>query len=577
MKQLSHLETTRHSAAHVTAAAILQWDPAAQIGIGPSTDTGFYYDIKLSKPLREEDLPHIEQTIQSMVSSDLPFHREEWSSTRAREYFLEHHQPFKVQLIDELAVPEVSIYRTGDGEQAFVDLCEGPHVPSTRAIGVIKLMNLAGAYWKGDAKNEQLTRIYGTAYASQEELDAAMAQLEQAKLRDHRKLGPELGIFDYSPLVGAGLPLWLPEGAMIRDILIEYLKDEQRKRGYKMVVTPHIGKRALYETSGHWQNYRDSMFPTLLSENDEYVLKPMNCPHHIEIYRLGKRSYRELPLRLAEFGTVYRYEQSGELGGLTRVRSFTQDDAHIFCTEDQVRDEFRSVLELLTTVLGKLGLSDFELRVGTRDPKNDKYVGSDAYWELAQTVILDVMKDSPLPYEVVEGEAAFYGPKLDLMVKDSIGRKWQLGTVQVDVNLPERFDLEYIGADGKAHRPIMIHRAPFGSLERFVGILIEHFNGAFPAWLAPTQVIVLPVSAKAKDYVATIVTTLKERGVRYDLDDRDESLGKRIREAEQRRVPYLLIAGEKDAAANTVSIRAHGGNDLGAMTLDAWIAMLPSE
>lgn len=576
MKPLSPLETTRHSAAHLTAAAILSWDPNAQLGIGPATEAGFYYDIKLSKTLREEDLPHIEQTIRELVAADLPFRREEWSSKRAREYFSEHHQPFKVQLIDELGVPDVSIYRTGDGENAFIDLCEGPHVPSTRAIGVIKLTTLAGAYWKGDANNEQLTRIYGTAYATQEELDAAMTQLEEAKLRDHRKLGPELGIFGYSPLVGAGLPLWLPEGAMMRDILIEFLKSEQRKRGYKMVVTPHIGKRALYETSGHWQNYRDSMFPTLLSENDEYVLKPMNCPHHIEIYRMEKRSYRDLPLRLAEFGTVYRYEQSGELGGLTRVRSFTQDDAHIFCTEDQVRDEFRSVLELLTLVLGKIGLSDFELRVGTRDPKNDKYVGSDEYWERAERVILDVMKDSPLPYEVVAGEAAFYGPKLDLMVKDSIGRKWQLGTVQVDINLPERFALEYIGVDGKAHRPIMIHRAPFGSLERFVGILIEHFNGTFPAWLAPTQVIVLPVSAKAKEYISSVVATLKERGVRFDLDDRDESLGKRIREAEQRRVPYLLIAGEKDAAAQTVSIRAHGGKDLGTMSIDQWISMLQS-
>jgi threonyl-tRNA synthetase len=476
-------------------------------------------------------------------------------------------QPYKVELINDLPEGEViSFYRQGD----WADLCRGPHVPSTGKLKHFKILHTAGAYWRGSEKNKMLTRVYGTAWQSQAELEDYLHRVEEAKKRDHRILGRDLGLFMFSDEVGKGLPLWLPKGATLRDTLIDFMKAEQLKRGYQGVVTPNIGSSKLYEKSGHLVTYRSKLYPLMVDPEagETYVLKPMNCPHHIMIYANELRSYRDLPIRLAEFGTVYRYEQSGELTGMLRVRGFTQDDSHLFVTPDQLGDEFKGVIDLMLFTLKRLGLEDYRVRIGIRDPKDDKYIGSDENWEAAQKAIIDAVEELGMAYEVVEGDAAFYGPKLDLMVRDALRREWQMGTVQVDYNLPERFDLEYVGEDGARHRPIMIHRAPFGSLDRMIGLLVEHYAGAFPFWLAPQQIAIIPISDRHHAYAKDVGVKLREAGYRSAVDDRNEKLGKKIRESEMQKIPVMLILGDRDIEANTVSIRRRGEGDLGAKSIE---------
>ncbi len=573
------LRIMRHSCAHIMARAVMRLYDGVQLAFGPTTEHGFYYDMKLPKNLSEEDFPAIEAEMARIVKADEPFERVDEPREKALQLCRELGQEFKVEHIqDGLAdQPTLSFYRQGE----FVDLCRGRHIPSPRAIGAFKLLSVAGAYWKGDQSREQLQRLYGTAWFSQQELDDYLKAVEEAKRRDHRVLGKKLELFATDPLVGSGLILWLPKGAMVRGLLESFIKDELTRRGYTPVYTPNIGRVDLYKISGHYPYYADSQFrPIVMSEDEQYLLKPMNCPHHIMIYKSKPRSYRDLPVRLSEFGTVYRYEQSGELGGLTRVRGFTQDDAHIFCTEEQVADEVRGCIDFTQTVLKALGLNDYRARLGFRDPASDKYVGSAESWNKAERAIEQAAREMNLPGCTPElGEAAFYGPKVDFVVADCLGREWQLGTVQLDYNLPsaERFGLEYIGADNHPHTPVMIHRAPLGSLERFVGVLIEHFAGAFPLWLAPEQVRVLSLSEKAEAFAREVEGKLREAGFRVTGDYRPEKINSKIRDAQLELIPYMFVIGPKEAAAGAVAVRDRIEGDLGAMSLAAAIDKLAAE
>jgi threonyl-tRNA synthetase len=588
----SYLYRLRHSAAHLMAQAVQELYPGAKLSIGPPIENGFYYDIEFPEPLKEEELERIEKRMKELSKLDqriqcVPVSGKE----EAKRIILDESIPgmgaataeYKLQLVD--AIPDgeqVTFYdqQRTDREgtlHRFMDLCRGPHVDSTKEIKHFKLMSLAGAYWRGDVKNKQLTRIYGTAFESAEELEQYLHMLEEAKKRDHRILGKELGLFMFSPRVGTGLPLWLPKGAILRDTLVDFMKSEQLKRGYQPVVTPHIANIRTYEKSGHIITYRDKMFPFMEDEEKEtFILKPMNCPFHIEIYQSQMRSYRDLPVRYAEFGTVYRYEQSGEVAGILRARGFTQDDAHLFVRPDQLLDEFIGVVDLMQAVLKRLGLDNFRLRLGTKDPASDKYVGHEDNWAAATEAIEQACQRLGMDYEVSPGDAAFYGPKLDVIIKDALGRDWQMGTVQVDYNLPERFELEYIGEDSKPHRPIMIHRAPFGSLERMIGLLTEQYAGAFPFWLSPVQVAVLPIADRHVDAAQEIATKLRGR-VRVHVDDRRETLGKKIRENQLQKVPYMLILGDRDIEQGTVGVRSREEGDLGAMPLEQVIERFESE
>ncbi len=558
------------------AQAVGELFPGVKYAIGPPIEDGFYYDFDLPAPIHEEDLARIEQKMHEIAERDLPIVRKELPRDEAIALYERLNQPYKVELIRDLPEDEViSFYHQGD----WFDLCRGPHVARTGELRHFKLLNIAGAYWRGSEKNKMLTRIYGTSWFTQEELDQYLSRLEEARKRDHRVLGRELGLFMFSAEVGPGLPLWLPKGAVLRDTLEQFLKREQLRRGYLPVVTPHIGSSKLYARSGHLQTFRDKIFPFMedKEEGDTFILKPMNCPHHIQIYASELRSYRDLPIRLAEFGQCYRYEQSGELNGMLRVRGFTVDDSHIFCTPEQLPAEFKAVVDLILLVLNKLGLHDYRLRLGTRDPASDKYVGSDENWEAAQSAIEDTVRDLGLEYFVSQGDAAFYGPKLDLLVRDALGREWQMGTVQVDYNLPERFELEYIGEDGKPHRPIMIHRAPFGSMERMIGLLVEHYAGAFPFWFAPVQVALLPITDAQIEYAQGIAAKLEEAGLRVEIDTRSERVGKKIAEAERQKIPYMLVLGRRDVENGVMSVRKRHEGDLGPMSLEAFLKMIEQE
>ena len=563
-----------HSSAHLMAAAIEALYPGVKFGIGPSIDNGFYYDIDTGDmTLTEADLANIEKKMLELAREKQCFERVEVSKTDALKYFTEKGDPYKVELINDLEDGTITYYKNGN----FTDLCRGPHIPNTSFIKAVKLTSLAGAYWRGDEKRKQLTRVYGITFPKQKELDEYLVLLEEAKKRDHRKLGKELELFMFSDMVGKGLPIWLPKGTELRLRLQDYLTKIQKEYGYEQVITPHIGGKQLYVTSGHWDHYgADSFRPiTTPEEGEEYLLKPMNCPHHCMIFKNKPRSYKDLPFRCAEFGTVYRYEQSGELHGLTRVRSFTQDDAHIFCRPDQVKEEFIRVMEIIEIIFKALNFQNFEAQISLRDPNDhEKYVGTDENWAKAEAAIQEACAEKGLPAHVEYGEAAFYGPKLDFMVKDALGRKWQLGTIQVDYNLPERFDLSYIGADNETHRPVMVHRAPFGSMERFVAVLLEHCAGEFPLWLAPDQVIILPVSEKYMNYAEKVQSYLKKSDIRSLIDERNEKIGRKIRDAEMKKYPYMVIVGEKEEADNAVSVRGHGQVDLGTMGLEAFAKMI---
>jgi len=562
-----------HSSAHLLAEALEELYPGIKFGIGPPISNGFYYDVDFGeKELQGEELEKIEQKMLELARQKNEFQRSEVSKKDALEYYQKKGDEYKLELIDGLNDGEITFYQQGN----FTDLCRGPHIPHTGYIKAVKLLNIAGAYWRGDEKRKQLTRIYGITFPKQKELKEYLELLEEAKKRDHRKLGKEMELFAFSEKVGMGLPLWLPKGTMLRDRLENFLKKAQIKAGYQAVITPHIGNKELYITSGHYEKYgKDSFQPIAAPSHDEdgsdeeYLLKPMNCPHHCEIYKTKPRSYKELPVRLAEFGTVYRYEQSGELHGLTRVRSFTQDDAHIFCRPDQVKDEFIKVIDLVLFVFNSLGFEDFVTQVSLRDPDNkEKYIGGDEVWNKAEQAIIEAAEEKGLKTVVETGEAAFYGPKLDFMVKDALGRSWQLGTIQVDYNLPERFQLEYVGADNSKHRPVMIHRAPFGSMERFVAVLIEHCAGNFPLWLSPEQVAVLPISEKYADFANKVYSEMEAEDITGFIDHRDEKIGRKIRDAEVKKIPYMLIVGEQEEAEGKVSIRKHGQGDIGSMSLE---------
>ena len=556
-----------HSSAHLFAEALEALYPGVKFGIGPPIENGFYYDVDLGdQVLGEEGLAAVEKKMAELAKQGNVFTRKEVSKQEALDYFTAKGDPYKLELINDLQDGSITFYTQGN----FTDLCRGPHVPDTGSIKAIKLLNVAGAYWRGNEKNKMLTRVYGITFPKQKDLDEHLRLLEEAKKRDHRKLGRELELFAFSEKVGMGLPLWLPKGAALRERLEQFMRRAQVKAGYDPVVTPHIGGKNLYVTSGHYEKYgKDSFQPIHTPDvGEEFLLKPMNCPHHCEIYKVRPRSYRELPVRLAEFGTVYRYEQSGELHGLTRVRGFTQDDAHIFCRPDQVKDEFKKVIDLVLHVFTALGFENYTAQVSLRDKEDrTKYIGSDELWDRAEREIQEAADEKGLKTVAVAGEAAFYGPKLDFMVRDALGRSWQLGTIQVDYNLPNRFELEYIGADNQRHRPVMIHRAPFGSLERFVAVLIEHCAGNFPLWLAPEQLTVLPISERFNAYAAEVCEFLKIRDIRGTVDDRDEKIGRKIRDAEVSKTPYMLIVGEKEAAARQVSVRKHGQGDMGTMDL----------
>lgn len=566
-----------HSSAHLMAEALEALYPGVKLGIGPAIETGFYYDIDTGdKTIGLADLEAIEKKMTELAGHKSQYIRKEVSKADAIKYFTEKGDQYKLELIDGLDDGQITFYTQG----GFTDLCKGPHIPDTGKIKAIKLTNVAGAYWRGDEKRPMMTRIYGVSFPKQKELQEYLTMIEEAKKRDHRKLGAELELFMFSDLVGAGLPIWLPKGAALRGRLEEFLKSEQIKRGYQQVITPHIGKKELYETSGHWAKYgADSFQPIHTPKEDEiFLLKPMNCPHHCEIFGHKPRSYKELPLRIAEFGTVYRYEQSGELHGLTRVRGFTQDDAHIFCTPDQLKGEFLNVLDLTMYVIRKLGFDSFTAQISLRDPENkQKYIGSDEVWEKAESAIIEATKEAGLETVTELGEAAFYGPKLDFMIKDALGRRWQLGTIQVDYNLPERFNLEYIGADNTTHRPVMIHRAPFGSMERFIGVLTEHTAGKFPLWLAPEQYAILPISERFVDYCKDIQSRLASADIRGILDERNETIGRKIRDTELKRIPYMLVVGEKEVEEGKVSVRKQGAGDQGAMNVEDFIAYFNKE
>lgn len=569
--------TMWHSSAHLMAEAIEQLFPGAKFGIGPDIESGFYYDIDFGeKTVTEEDLASIEKRMLELAREKQAFKRKEVSKEQALEYFITKNDPYKIELLQDLADGEITFYESG----TFTDLCRGPHLPDTAPIKAVKLLNIAGAYWRGDEKRKMLTRIYGITFPKQKELADYLVLLEEARKRDHRVLGRDLELFTFSQKVGSGLPLWLPKGADLRERLEAFLKKVQRKAGYVQVITPHIGNVELYKTSGHFHKYGKDSFQPINTpiEGEQFFLKPMNCPHHCEIYRNKPRSYKDLPIRIAEFGTVYRYEQSGELHGLTRVRGFTQDDAHIFCTAEQLKDEFKGVIQIVMQIFKALDFKEFTTQISLRDRNNtDKYIGTDENWEKAEQAILEVARESGMDYVVVEGEAAFYGPKMDFMVKDAIGRKWQLGTIQVDYNLPDRFELEYTGSDNEKHRPIMIHRAPFGSMERFVAVLLEHCGGNFPLWLTPEQAIILPISDKYQEYAKKVFNLLKNAEIRALIDERSEKAGKKIRDAEVRKIPYMLVVGEKEELNGTVAVRKHGEGDLGALSVEDFISKIQAE
>ena len=573
------LPVMRHSAAHIMARAVMRLFDGVELAFGPTVGEGFYYDMRAARPITDDDLPAIEAEMKRIIEADEAFERIEVPRAKAVEIVRDLTQPLKVEHIETglAAHPTLSFYRQGE----FVDLCRGPHVPSPGCIGAFKLTSIAGAYWKGDANNAQLQRLYGTAWFTQADLDAHLAAVEEARKRDHRVLGKQLDLFTTSPLVGSGLVLWMPKGATLRATLESFVREELAARGYQPVYTPHIGKVDLYKISGHYPYYADSQFkPIVMSDDEQYLLKPMNCPHHTMIYKARPHSYKDLPLRLAEFGTVYRYEQSGELGGMTRVRGFTQDDAHIFCTHEQVEQEVEGCINFTLKVLESLAFDNFRVRLGFRDPASDKYVGPPERWDEAEAAIERVARRMNLPgCEPEPGEAAFYGPKIDFVINDSLGREWQLGTVQLDYNLPskERFDLEYIGADNAKHQPVMIHRAPLGSMERFVGVLIEHFAGAFPLWLAPEQVRVIPVSEKSEGYAHQVKARLEAAGLRVGVDLAAEKLGAKIRTAQLELIPMMVVCGPRDEAAGTVSLRDRVDGDLGAMSLEAAVERLRDE
>jgi len=566
-----------HSSAHVLAQAILSLYPNAKLTIGPAIENGFYYDVDFGdNSISENDFKKLEDKMLEFARQKFEFKMRSVSKADALAYYKERKNEFKVELIENLMDGDITFCDHAD----FTDLCRGGHIPNTGIIKAVKIMSVAGAYWRGDEKNKQLTRVYGISFPKLKELTEYLALIEEAKKRDHRKLGKELELFTFSQKVGQGLPLWLPKGAALRERLENFLKKAQKKAGYDMVITPHIGQKELYVTSGHYAKYGEDSFQPIHTpkDNEEFLLKPMNCPHHCEIYNAKPYSYKELPIRFAEFGTVYRYEQSGELHGLTRVRGFTQDDAHIFCTPDQLDTEFKNVIDLSLYVLRSLGLENFTAQVSVRDPDSpDKYIGDTANWEKAEQAIINAAKDKGLDFVIETGEAAFYGPKLDFMIKDALGRQWQLGTIQVDYNLPERFDLTYKGTDNKLHRPVMIHRAPFGSMERFIALLLEHTGGNFPLWLTPEQVILLPISEKYENYTKKVLTLLENYEIRALVDDRNEKTGRKIRDAEVSKVPYMIIIGEKEENENKVSVRRHGEGDLGTFTIEDFASLINQE
>ncbi len=566
-----------HSSAHILAQTILHFYPNAKLTIGPAIDNGFYYDVDFGEEsISEKDFEKIEKQFLEFSRQKFEFTMRSSSKAEALAYYKKQNNPFKVELIENLEDGTITFCDHAD----FTDLCRGGHIPNTGIIKAVKIMSVAGAYWRGDEKNKQLTRVYGISFPKQKELKEYLALLEEAKKRDHRKLGKELELFTFSPKVGQGLPLWLPKGAALRERLEQFLKKAQKKAGYEMVITPHIGHKDLYVTSGHFEKYGADSFQPIHTPKDgeEYLLKPMNCPHHCEIFNNKPYSYKDLPKRFAEFGTVYRYEQSGELHGLTRVRGFTQDDAHIFCTPDQLDQEFKNVIDLVLYVFGALGFKDFTAQISLRDPEaKEKYIGSDENWEKAENAIIKAANEKGLKTVVEYGEAAFYGPKLDFMVKDVLGRSWQLGTIQVDYNLPERFDLNYKGSDNQLHKPVMIHRAPFGSMERFIAILLEHTGGNFPLWLTPEQVIILPISDKYKNYTKKVSELLENSEIRSLIDDRTEKIGKKIRDAELNKIPYMIIVGEKEESENKISVRKHGEGDIGTFTVAEFSEIINKE
>ncbi|KGN86599.1 threonine--tRNA ligase [Porphyromonas sp. COT-290 OH860] len=568
-----------HSSAHLMAEALEALYPGTKFGIGPAIENGFYYDVDPGEgiSIKDADLPAIEKKMTELAAQRSEYIRRPISKNEVLRYFEDKQDEYKVELITDLADGTITTYTQGN----FTDLCRGPHLPNTSYIKAIKLLSVAGAYWRGDEKRKQLTRIYGITFPKKKQLDEYLVMLEEAKKRDHRKIGKELQLFAFSQNVGSGLPLWLPRGTQLRLRLEEFLKQIQKKFGYQQVISPHIGSKQLYITSGHWAKYgADSFRPiTTPQEGEEFMLKPMNCPHHCEIYKsLGVHSYRDLPIRLAEFGTVYRYEQSGELHGLTRVRGFTQDDAHLFCRPDQIKEEFIKVMDIIFIIFKALDFQNFEAQISLRDKVDrEKYIGSEENWERAEQAIIEACQEKGLPAVIEYGEAAFYGPKLDFMVKDALGRRWQLGTIQVDYNLPERFELEYTGEDNKKHRPVMIHRAPFGSMERFVAVLIEHTAGKFPLWLTPDQVVILPISEKFNDYAHSVARTLNDQDIRVQVDDRNEKIGRKIRDNELKRIPYMLIVGEKEAENGEVSVRKQGSGDVGSMKIATFAELIHSE
>ncbi len=565
-------QTMWHSSAHLMAEAIEELFPGTKFGIGPAIENGFYYDVDFGgKEFSSDDFKRIEDKMTELAKQSNVFSRKEVSKADAIAYFKEKGDEYKLDLLAGLDDGSITFYSQGN----FTDLCRGPHVPHTGFIKAIKLMSVAGAYWRGDEKNKMLTRIYGVTFPKKSELDEHLAMIEEAKKRDHRKLGKEMELFTFSEKVGMGLPLWLPKGAMLREKLVQFLQKAQIAAGYLPVITPHIGNKNLYITSGHYEKYGADSFQPISTprEGEEFFLKPMNCPHHCEIYKASPKSYKDLPVRYAEFGTVYRYEQAGELHGLTRVRGFTQDDAHLFCRPDQVKEEFIKVIDLVLYVFKALDFKDYTAQISLRDPENKvKYIGSDENWALAENAIIESAAEKGLTTVVELGEAAFYGPKLDFMVKDAIGRKWQLGTIQVDYNLPERFELEYTGSDNQKHRPVMIHRAPFGSLERFVAVLIEHCAGNFPLWLTPEPVTVLPISEKYHDYAQKVVNVLNKADIRGPLDDRNEKVGRKIRDAEVKKIPFMLVVGEQEMLEEAVSVRKHGGEEVGKLKLEDFVS-----
>jgi threonyl-tRNA synthetase len=566
-----------HSSAHLMAEALQELYPGIKFGIGPAIENGFYYDVDPGEAvIKESDLPVIEAKMIELAARKELIVRKEVSKKEALDFFKQKGDEYKVELISDLTDGTITFYTQGD----FTDLCRGPHLQNTGEIKALKLLSVAGAYWRGDEKRKQLTRIYGITFPKKKMLDEYLLFLEEAKKRDHRKIGKELELFTFSQAVGAGLPLWLPKGTILRNRLEDFLKRIQKRFGYQQVITPHIGQKELWVTSGHYAKYGKDSFQPIHTpqEGEEFLLKPMNCPHHCEIYKAFPHSYKDLPIRYAEFGTVYRYEQSGELHGLTRVRGFTQDDAHIFCRPDQLKDEFLKVMDIIFIIFNALDFKNFEAQISLRDPNDkEKYIGSDENWAKAESAIVEACQEKGLKANVVLGEAAFYGPKLDFMVKDAIGRRWQLGTIQVDYNLPERFDLEYTGADNQKHRPVMIHRAPFGSMERFVAVLIEHTGGKFPLWLTPEQAVVLPISEKFNEYAHQVAQQLDEQDIRVSVDDRNEKIGRKIRDNELKRIPYLLIVGEKEMEAGMVAVRKQGEGDQGTQTVDAFAATINAE